>query len=923
MKKKQPTTPFETKAIKPYFKYWGKAERQEDGKARQYHLLPYHCLDVASVGWLLLDPEKSQCMHLAQRLEVSPEWLRVFFVFCLALHDIGKFARAFQGLVPGLSSSLVTADSRTIYDSNKARHDTLGFFFWTEILKQKLSEKFDLDTLTANRLDNWLEIVTGHHGMPPKKSGVRFRDFCLQEDEEAAWSFVEDACTVFPGLDFTLLQDKALSKRLRMASWQLAGIAVLADWLGSNMEYFEYCTVPKNLSDYWEGHALHAAAKVIQSMPGQPEPNSFSSMKFLFPFIDRPTPLQEYAVSTPLHSGPQLFILEDVTGSGKTEAALVLIQRLMAAGMADGLYLALPTMATANAMYSRLCKVYEKLFSGSTRPSLVLAHGARDLSEAFRQSVFLPEAGGEEESYDKNSHLEDAELSASAYCNAWLADNRKKALLADVGVGTIDQALLAVLPVRHQSLRLLGLARKVLLVDEVHAYDCYMQKLLGTLLEAHARQGGSVILLSATLPQAMREQLVKAFQRGLGCEEPLLQDKSYPLATSFSSDGAEETHICTREEVKRRVAVSCLDTEDDCLDVIRQAVTHNKCVCWIRNTVRAARESHRLLAGCEWLGNDNLHLFHSRFAMVDRQRIEAVVVRCFGPDSKHEERAGQVLVATQVVEQSLDLDFDLLITDLAPVDLVLQRAGRLCRHVRDELGNRLRGEGDKEQRGEPLLYLLVPHPEAFDGEDWLDRLKQQQKGTMSVYPHLGRLWLTAKMLLLDQDGSFAMPYDARSLIEGVYSQEAEDSVPEAIMESSWEAETRDMSQRSMADLNTLNLAKGYTRSSGDWDEEVRIPTRLNEVESVTVVLVVPGEAGLLPYARGNGHYEWPLSTVKVPEWEWQEAKGQIPAALAETIDELKAETKVLRWFEVFPLVEETAHFYSAADGWQTEKGEDR
>ena len=905
----------------PYYKYWGKAGGQVDGQPRQYHLLPYHCLDVAAVGWFLLDTRKTLCRRLAQRLGVPSEWLRTFFSFCLAIHDIGKFARAFQGLAPNLSSLLVTANPRTTYDSKRARHDTLGFFFWQEILKPRLCERLGLDNLTMKRLDGWLEIVTGHHGMPPRRSGLLFRDFVLQEDEEAAWLFVEDLFTIFPGLDFSPLRDKSSSKRLKAVSWQLAGVAVLADWMGSNQEYFKYCPAPKDLSAYWEEQAQPAAARIVMSMPGQPETSRFSGIKSLFSFIEQPTPLQEYAVATPIHSGPQLFILEDVTGAGKTEAALVLTQRLMAEGLADGLYLALPTMATANAMYSRLCKVYKKLFSGGTRPSLVLAHGARDLSEAFRQSVFLPEPAGEEGNYDEDNHGEDAELSASAYCNAWLADNRKKALLADVGVGTIDQALLAVLPARHQSLRLLGLDRKVLLVDEVHAYDCYMQKLLDALLEAHARQGGTVILLSATLPQAMREQLVKAFQCGLGCEPPLLQDTSYPLATFCSSDGAEETHIGTREEVKRRVAVSSLDTEDDCLDVIRQAVADGKCVCWIRNTVRAARESHSLLADCEWLGNNNLHLFHSRFAMVNRQRIEADVVRRFGPDSGHEERAGQVLVATQVVEQSLDLDFDLLITDLAPIDLVVQRAGRLCRHVRDKQGNRLREEGDKDQRGEPRLYLLTPDPKAFDGEGWLGRLKQQQKGTMSVYQHLGRLWLTAKILLNDQEGGFAMPGDARTLIEGVYSQEAEDSVPEAIMESSWEAETRDMSQRSMADLNTLNLAKGYTRSSGDWDEEVRIPTRLSEVESVPVVLVVPGKAGLLPYARGEGRYEWSLSTVKVPEWEWQEAKGRIPAALKEAIEELKAETKALRWFEVFPLVEETARFYSAADGWQTEKGE--
>ena len=218
----------------------------------------------------------------------------------------------------------------------------------------------------------------------------------------------------------------------------------------------------------------------------------------------------------PLNSKPQLFILEDVTGAGKTEAALVLTHRLLSAGLADGLYVALPTMATANAMYQRLGEVYRRFYENSALPSLILAHGARDLSDAFRKSVMLSENEAADLNYEDGHKEQDQELSATAYCNAWLADNRKTALLAVVCVFTLYQALLAVLPARHQSLRLLGLGRKVLLVDEVHAYDSYMQRLLDALLEMHARQGGSVILLSATLPQTMREKLVAAFHRGIG-----------------------------------------------------------------------------------------------------------------------------------------------------------------------------------------------------------------------------------------------------------------------------------------------------------------------------------------------------------------------------------------------------------------------
>ncbi|MCB2180763.1 MAG: CRISPR-associated helicase Cas3' [Desulfobulbaceae bacterium] len=905
--------------MKTYFKYWGKAERVEEGGLPRYHLLPYHCLDVAAVGWLLFDPDKSLCLRLARQLVISSQWLQSFFVFCLALHDIGKFSRAFQGLQPGLSSDLVKPNRRMRYDSRTARHDTLGFFLWRDCLASRFGERLHLDRSCTQKIKPWLEIVTGHHGMPPKTSGIRTQNFFQEEDEDAAWHFVVDLYNqLFSTLDFSLLQNKDFKQRLKTVSWQLAGIAVLADWLGSNREHFEYCNIPRDLSDYWKVQAIPSARKAMRAMPNNVNVNRFTGIKKVFPFILQPTPLQQYAVETPLPDGPQLFILEDVTGAGKTEAALVLTHRLLSAGQADGFYVALPTMATANAMYQRLSEVYRVFYIEHEQPSLILAHGARSLSDSFRNSVFLPENEKEGLNYEENNNRNEPELCASAYCNAWLADNRKKALLADVGVGTLDQALLAVLPARHQSLRLLGLGRKVLLIDEVHAYDCYMQQLLDALLEAHARQGGSAILLSATLPQTMRKKLVAAFHRGLGREVPPIANTSYPLATHFPANADNERHIDTREEVKRTVTVSRLDTDDEVVNLIRQATEKGQCVCWIRNTVKAARESHRMLAQCEWMDDKLLHLFHSRFAMVDRQKIEEDTVRRFGKDSTAVDRRGQILIATQVVEQSLDLDFDVLITDLAPIDLIIQRAGRLCRHIRDSKGKRIEHAKAKDQRGKPILYLFAPDPLAAVDEGWL---KKQQKGTQAVYQNLGQLWLTAKILLDDKEGKFSMPEDARGLIEGVYSDEAEAGIPENILATSMQAVGENLMQQNMADLNALKLNKGYTWSSGDWDEEIRTPTRLSEVESVSVALAFLSNGQLLPYAKEAQQYEWPLSIVKIPDWEWKEAKKAIPATLQKQIDELKTEIKALRWVEVFPLTEETMRFYSADGGWQIEKGE--
>ncbi|TCV88374.1 MULTISPECIES: CRISPR-associated helicase Cas3' [Methylomonas] len=891
-----------------YFHYWGKAKPEtEAGPA--YHLLPYHCLDVAAVGWFWLAPDKPVCKQLAAQLHVEPEWLQCWFTFCLALHDLGKFARAFQGLRTDLSDNLVKQNPRMTYAE---RHDSLGFALWQDVLEAKLAERYmanENDGAWIAKIESWLEIVTGHHGMPPNRSGsIRISNFFEAEDEQAAFTYLQDlADWLLKDFDFQPLLDKNLYKRLRPLSWQFAGIAVLADWQGSNQQYFEYCDKPMPLAEYWQNTALVNADQALTGLPEAPKIGQFEAIQKLFPFIQQPTPLQQYAANESLTDLPQLFILEDVTGAGKTEAALILTQRLMAKGLADGLYIGLPTMATANAMYQRLGKVYRHFYQATQQPSLVLAHGARELSQDFRDSVLLAEQVQTDTDYQTGHAEKDQELSATAYCNAWLADSRKKALLADVGVGTLDQALLAVLPARHQSLRLLGLGRKVLLVDEVHAYDSYMQKLLSALLEAHARQGGSAILLSATLPQTMRENLVAAFHRGLDQAPPNIAcPAAYPLATHTPAETVERG-INTRAEVKRTVNVQRLNGEDLVLAKVRKAAEQGQCVCWIRNTVKSAWQAYQNLLN-SGIQAERLSLFHSRFAMIDRQAIESRTLQIFGDHSNHESRKGQILIATQVVEQSLDLDFDVLISDLAPIDLLIQRAGRLRRHIRDEQGNRIREVDAEDGRGMPVFYLYAPEPVLDADANWLE---PEHAGTQAVYPHVGQLWLSVRLL---EKGCFTMPDDARELIEGVYADEAQARIPLALQEASFDAEGKAMVQRSMADLNVLKLEKGYTwKSSDNWDEETKIPTRLTEEESISVALAVLVDGRLKPYADVE-RYPWAMSTIKLPEREWKKASRQIAEALNQQIEALKNEHKALRWLDVLPLVDGQS-LYSAMNGF--------
>ncbi|MEW7987769.1 MAG: CRISPR-associated helicase Cas3' [Candidatus Thiodiazotropha sp.] len=868
----------------PYYQYWGKA-----GEEATYHLLPYHCLDVAAVGWVLMHPKQPFCRRLARALKTDPIWLRHWFVFCLMLHDIGKFARAFQNLVPDLSPDLVPYRGRCAY---LLRHDSLGYLLWKNRLAKLMGDGRRLS------IAPWMEVVHGHHGQPPLGTSKGFVSHFLEEDLSAADAYLH-AVTAWwqPNAEPPESIDK---QRLRTASWQLAGLAILADWLGSNQSIFHYCNEPMALADYWERIALESAPLALDlARWGHADIAPFNDIRQQFLFIQQPTPLQKYAAGQSLLTGPQLFILEDITGAGKTEAAMVLAHRLMAAGQARGLYVALPTMATANAMYGRLAKSYRALFGNAAAPSLVLAHGASKLSDDFVETIAFAQ-----QNPDQNYQSDD--VSATAYCNSWLADNRKKALLADVGVGTVDQALLGVLPARHQSLRLLGLADKVLLVDEVHAYDPYMRTLLITLLEMHARQGGSAILLSATLPQVFRKELASSFAKGLGSDTQAPKQNDYPLVTHLSASAMQEQAIDASPELYRRIEVVRLDTETAAYETIQQSAAQGQAVCWIRNTVGDAWAAYAHLAAQSWCDDNKLTLFHSRFAMLDRQHIETDVLSRFGKASNSKQRAGQILIATQVVEQSLDLDFDVMISDLAPVDLLIQRTGRLHRHRRDVNGN-ITDQG-ADQRPPPRLRLLAPDPENVADEQWLEGFLP---GTQAVYQNVGQLWLSLKVLL--KHSGFRMPEDARRLIEGVYNEEAEGLIPEALQELTWQAQGTGHSQEGMGKFNCLKLDKGYTRMSGDWDEEVHIPTRIGD-ESITVALATVADDELQPYADTDQH-AWVLSQITLPKYDWEQAQRRIDPCWRPAIEKLKSDEPGLRWCEVLPLIDGIEHHYDSVGGW--------
>lgn len=828
--------------------YWGKAYPCEEISS-SYHLLPYHCLDVAAAGRVLLDDQPALLYQFANLSGIDSKSFLDWSSFLLAIHDVGKFADGFQNKRPDLLGQL---QKRRPQSPDNEHHSSLGYRFCGQHLTPMFTGEEGLEDLW-DLLQPWLGAVTGHHGRPPKLDAfpppikIQFPDQVCKD----ALAFIRDILTIFlpGGLPFGLDAFDRYYRIFPRVSWLMAGLTVAADWIGSNQRWFPYYDKSMPLVDYWLNIALPQARKAVAECGlTAADIAPFSGMRMLFPAISLATPLQRLAEKIEITEEPQLFIIEEVTGGGKTEAALTLAHRLMADGLADGLFMALPTMATANAMHERVQKMYRKLFMENSCPSLVLAHSAS------RMTLDMEQKNLNDKEYAQN------DTSASQDCTAWLSDSRKKALLAHVGVGTIDQALMAILSVRHQSLRLFGLARKVLIVDEVHACDAYVHKLLCTLLQFHTAQGGTAILLSATLPQTMRTELLDSFAEGARTKTV---SPAYPLLTHLSGKGVRELPVEARKSVSREVRVQPLYSTEEVNKILQETLNTGDCVCWVRNTVYDALQSYR-----EWverLEANRIMLFHARFTLGDRLRIEDEVIRCFGPNSTTRERQGKLLIATQVVEQSLDLDFDFMVSDLAPIDLIIQRAGRLQRHARSE-------------RKSPILGVYMPQPTEDAKGDWVKGIFPK---AARVYDHHGQLWLTAKWLCEHQ--GFAMPEDAREMVEQVYGEKAQSLIPKDLQSLEVKAEGEDMANRSQARFNSLTLHEGYQATMTQWQDDVSAPTRLGE-PTVIVRLARWDGVQLTPWNAENTGHDWELSQVTVRRY-------QIAKEIPDNIPEIVASAK--------------------------------
>ena len=574
-----------------------------------------HCRNVGCVAEALLEllPRTVRDLVPAGSVTLAAE------------HDVGKVLPGFQQKCEAwlLRLALMDRALREGWNVRESDHAKVSQFTVQELLGKC-------------QLNAWATALGAHHGRI-KGDRVSIREPWESERRRLAEELIKE---------FGPLPDEPPDEA---TLWFVAGLITVADWIGSDERHF-----PQDAR--WEmperRQSAQAALGAINWKPVAAR--QLDGFGELFPEIAEVNSLQTAAMRTVREPG--VYVIEGPMGCGKTEAALAAAYQLIAAGKAAGLYFALPTQVTSNRIHLRVQPFVERI---SEEPMAVrLAHAASWLVESELPPRLRPASP-------------DAEAEQHVRVGrSWFA-SPKRALLTPFGVGTVDQALLGVVAAKHFFVRQFGLAGKVVVLDEVHTYDLYTSTLIDALVQRLRELHCTVLVLSATLTKARRQQLL-----GVDDRQPL--SDAYPL---LSRVGSRLEEVACDAPPAKTVVVRSVEPGEIIEESLARA-QQGQCVLWIRNTVDEAQETYRALKGASHEGGPEIALLHARFPFFRREQLEAYWMERLGKDAGNRPN-GCVLVSSQVVEQSVDIDADLLVTDLAPTDMLLQRIGRLWRHNRD------------------------------------------------------------------------------------------------------------------------------------------------------------------------------------------------------------------------------------------------
>lgn len=754
---------------------WAKHDRDTDGWLPLWR----HMEDSAAVAGLLWDEWLPVAVRtlIAEALPGEEADGRRLAVWLAGVHDIGKATPAFACQVDHLADGMrdvgLEMRSRGAMgpDRRLAPHGLAGQVLLGEWLQERHG-------WAVKQCGQFTVTVGGHHGVPPENGQIKAlydREELLRTPGRSSevWRRVQtellDACGDYFGVAGRL-RTWATVKLPQPVQVLLTALVIVSDWIASNPDLFPYfpdaaaCSGEERLAAAWRGLDLPAPWRAQE--PAGDVQELFAS-RFELPAGAKVRPVQEAAVGLAREMDvPGLMVIEAPMGEGKTEAALAVAEVFAARSGAGGVFFALPTMATGNGMFPRLLHWLKKLPAESgVRHSVHLAHSKAALNEDF---AGLLARSGRVMAVDVDAAVpasrpgaEERLAGAELVAHAWLR-GRKRAMLASFVAGTIDQLLFAGLKSRHLALRHLAVAGKVVVIDEAHAYDTYMSVYLDRVLAWLGAYRVPVVVLSATLPAARRRQLVQAYAGTPQAEtEGVAADKAYPLLTAVAPGGVP---VVRRPEVSARttdVRLERLPDEPEVLaDRLEAELVDGGCVLVVRNTVKRVLETARVLR--DRFGDDDVTVAHSCFVDVDRAAKDSDLRRRFGPPGTTTARPDgrHIVVASQVAEQSLDIDFDLLVSDVCPVDLLLQRMGRLHRHQRGA------GQEDRPARLRSARCLLT-------GADWGAQVPTPVRGSIAVYGAYALL-RSAAVLLPHLDGGPArpvrLPADISLLVQEAYEQ---------------------------------------------------------------------------------------------------------------------------------------------------------
>ncbi|MDA8282213.1 MAG: CRISPR-associated helicase Cas3' [Actinomycetota bacterium] len=714
------------------------------GPHQSWHPLGAHMTDAALVGteiwkrWLAPATRR----WLSEPLGGEDQGMALL-TFLAGCHDLGKASPAFQVQEPWLAQRVEAAGFPFLgatVERQRAPHALVS----AAAMVQLLQDRHDWSLDAARRL---AAIVGGHHGRFPDEGFAREP---RRRPDLHGWAREGSPWMTARGVLLAMIAETAGADEVlrtavdldlgRPRELALAGYVVLADWIASNAEMFPLSSKPFDPS-YADASAARAA-EALNAVgwqrwePANADPVESFAVRFGF----TPNGLQQ-AVAKAVMVTPDagLVVIEAPMGVGKTEAALTAAEALASSQGLGGLFVGLPTQATATQMLTRVTQWLRTL--GPGRFVVELAHGkARQVDEYQRLLDHgTPSCVG----------VDGDSVEAEVVAASWFGGPKRR-LLAPFVIGTVDQVLVGAAKVRHVALRHVGLEGKVVVVDEVHAYDAYMSVFLRQALRWLGAAGVPVVLMSATLPPASRQELIDAYA---GQPVPL-GDVGYPSVTTLRrSGGASTVTVPDAGGPSVDVDVEVIGEDDSPNDdTVARAVAvlagSGANVLVIRNTVIRAQRTYRQIAGR--LGEERVTLLHARFTAGRRLAIEQDIVARFGRAG--DRPTGHVVVGTQVLEQSLDLDFDALATDLAPSDLVFQRLGRVHRHDATRRPDGWKG---------PRLLLAGIQP---DG----NRPPVFPRGSSLVYgDHL--LLRTAAVLLPLE--TIAVPGDIQPLVATVYGDE--------------------------------------------------------------------------------------------------------------------------------------------------------